>query len=446
MENSIIKRIEELSNVKDLKEYLETLHPYDIASIFDELSEEKQEEIYNALSYEELAEIFSYLDSDEAADYLEEMDIEKSAKIINEMEVDDAVDVINELDEPKQIVDRLKDEVKEDINELSFYEDDTAGSIMNTNFIELSPLMDVKDAMKELNNKASESEVIDPLFVCQDGVLVGVLSLKDLIMARSPKQIGEIMETNFVSCETNDDIEIANDLINDYDIFALPVLEKNILRGVITIDDVFDTIKENIDEDYTHMAATGNIDTGDSIFKMLLKRLPWLIILLALSLIISNVLNIFDDVIAQCLVLAYFQTMLLDMAGNVGTQSLAVTIQKMANDELDTKKNEARHLGREVIINSIDSIILSIMSFGVSMLYLTIMNEASSLSKAFVISSSMLLTLLLSGIFATILPLLLRKLKIDPAVASGPFITTLNDIITIVIYFNIAILILGLVK
>ena len=445
MENNIIQKINDIIDEKELKDYLQTLHPYDIASVFDELSDEKQDLLYRLLSNDQLADIFSYLDKEDAADYLEEMDTEKSSKIINEMEVDDAVDVINELDEPDKIVEKLEDDFKEDINELSFYEEDSAGSIMNTNFIELAPTMDVKDAMKELNKQASESEVIDPLFVCQDGVLIGVLSLKDLIVARSPKQIGELMETNFVSCETSDDIELVNDLINDYDVFALPVLEKNILRGVITIDDVFDTIKENIDEDYTHMAATGSIDTGDSIFKMLLKRLPWLIVLLALSLIISNVLNIFDEVIAQCLVLAYFQTMLLDMAGNVGTQSLAVTIQKMANDELDTKKDEFKHFGREIIINSIDSLILSVMSFGVSILYLLIMKEDLASQKAFVISLSMLITLLLSGLFATILPLILRKLKIDPAVASGPFITTLNDIITIVIYFNIAILILGLV-
>ena len=238
MENNIIQKINDIIDEKELKDYLQTLHPYDIASVFDELSDEKQDLLYRLLSNDQLADIFSYLDKEDAADYLEEMDTEKSSKIINEMEVDDAVDVINELDEPDKIVEKLEDDFKEDINELSFYEEDSAGSIMNTNFIELAPTMDVKDAMKELNKQASESEVIDPLFVCQDGVLIGVLSLKDLIVARSPKQIGELMETNFVSCETSDDIELVNDLINDYDVFALPVLEKNILRGVITIDDV----------------------------------------------------------------------------------------------------------------------------------------------------------------------------------------------------------------
>ncbi len=433
-----------LSNIKndDFIKNVSSIHPLDLYKVFETLDENQKQELINVIPNEILADIISYFDDEEAAELLSLLPVEKSSKILNNMDSDDAVDIINEIDDNSEIVNNLD----EDVKELIEYNENQAGSIMNNNYISISSDMDVKDAMKTMIRCAGESEIIDPLFVLDNEKLIGIVSLKDLIIARSPMQIKDLMDTNITSCNVDDHLDDVNNLVNNYDIYALPVLDGDKMVGVITIDDAFESIIEGMKKDYKQMMAINTVEKDDNIFKIFLKRLPWLLMLLVLSILITNVTKIFEEAINQVLVLAFFQTMLLDMAGNIGTQSLAVTIQKMSSGEFENKKHEVKHIFNEFRINLINSFILSILAFGICFLFLLFRypNQDSKLMISVVISLSLLLTLLISSIISTILPLILKKFKVDPAVASGPFISTLNDIISILIYFGIAILLLGL--
>ena len=220
---------------------------------------------------------------------------------------------------------------------------------MTTNYLEVDADWDVKEAMKYLIAEANEAEIVDPLFVSRNNQMVGVLDLKKLIIARTPKKISEIMEENFSFVNTNDSIIDASMKISNYDIYALPVLENQKLVGIITMDDALDVIKDEVDDDLEKMASIGEVKEGrTTLFKTLAARIPWLILLLILGLLTANVIGAYEDVIKQVTTLALFQTLILDMAGNVGTQSLAVTIRGLSRKNLDSKSKTRKHLLKEL--------------------------------------------------------------------------------------------------
>ncbi|MDD3171293.1 MAG: magnesium transporter [Bacilli bacterium] len=442
-----------IRNEKDvlkLSESLKLYHPYDIARVFLDLDIDDRKTLYKALSSEELADIFEYLDEADAAAFLKEMDIDSSSSILGEMETDDAADVINEMsDDASLYLNKLDVEDKKNLSYLTTHKDDTAGSIMTTNFLQIESDWDVKEAMKFLVTEANEAEIIDPLFVSKENKLVGIIELKDLIIARSPKKISEIMHENYVFINTTDSIIDASTKINNYDIYALPVLDGQKLVGIITMDDALDVIEDEATDDYEKMAILGEEVTGKHvIIKSLISRLPWLILLLILSLLISNVIGIYEDVIKQVTVLIFFQTLILDMAGNIGTQALAVTIRSLGRHELDTNKRIRKHFLKEFKISLFNSFLLGVLAFLVCFIFLKLRNtpDVDIMAVSFVVSLAMMIALILSGLLGTLMPTLFYKLKIDPAVASGPFITTLNDLISVVVYFNLAMIFLNIIE
>ena len=445
---NLIEKIDVEKSPANLRKLLIDYHPYDLATIFKELSEQSRKLFYSTFDEKELADIFEYLDEEDAVKYLQEMNLQKASSVINEMEPDDAADVMSAMedDNMQSYLAEMPKEDAQELGELVKYDDDTAGSVMSTNYVELSTKMDVKDAMKHLISVANELEIIDPLFICENDILKGYIDLKDLIIARSPNKMEDIMNPNVISCEVNDDIGMIIKKIKDYDINAIPVTDNGKLVGIVTVDDAIDEAIEDIKDDYSKMVGvTSDIDETTNIFKNMLKRLPWLICLLVASLLISNITSTFEEVIVQVTIFAFFQSLVFDMAGNAGTQSLAVTVRSISKHEMDTKKGVFKHLGKELLTAVITSVILGILTFGMCYLYLLIKNDKTVVYwlVSLIISGSLMISLLVTEMLGAIIPLFFYKIKVDPAVASGPLITTLSDTISIVIYFGLASLLLS---
>ncbi len=443
--NKIIMKIDENQTTVNLRKLLNDYHPYDLALIFSEFDDKKRKLFYQAFKPEEIADVFEYLDDEKVVEYLEELNLTVGAKILNEMETDDAADVLNEMAEPtlvKHYLDIIPEENRAELNYLTKHDENTAGSIMSTNYIELEVEMDVKEAMKKMVSEANDSELIDPLFVCDKGILKGIITLKDLLIARSPKKIKDIMDgSNLIYCNVFDDINTATKMIRDYNLQALCVVDHMKLVGIITIDDAIDEVVEDVTEDYNKLATVNEEQTKKmGIFRNIFHRIPWLVILLVISLLVSNITSAFEHVIVEVTIFAFFQSMIFDMAGNAGTQSLAVTVRSIGKHELDTKTNIFKHLGKEFITALTTSLILGIITFITSYIYMLIRSDQNLVKwlVATILSCSLFLSLLVTEMLGAIVPLFFHKIKIDPAVASGPLITTLSDAISILIYFGLA--------
>ena len=440
----IINLVEKTEDLRELREALNFYHPLDLAECFTSLNEEDREKLYAVFTNEELANIFSYLDTPNTIEVVEDINVEKLASIISEMEPDDAADLINEFDEEKaeSILKFLEDDDRIDIQKLIDYDEDSAGAIMNSNYIEIKSGSDVKDLMKVIVTEAPDAETINTSFIIDnDGKLLGTLDLKKVIVTKSPCLVDSIMNDKFIAVNANEKIEDVIRIIKNYDIYDLPVLDNGILKGIITMDDALEAIVDEADEDYAKLAGlTTSEEHYESTLESVKKRLPWLSLLLILNIFVSIVISSFDYLFEILTVLVIFQPIILGLAGNCGTQSLAITIRKIAQDELSQKSYVIKHLLKEITLGLGTGIILGILSFLFSSLLLYIRKDFDQnvIQVGFVVGLSIFVSLTMANLFGSLVPILLYKLKIDPAVASGPFITTLNDILAIAVYFSLA--------
>lgn len=444
----ILRIIEKINDKEELIKILSTYHKYDIAQIIKLVEKNKKKLIISLYDEETLVEIFSYLEDDEVSFVLDEIDINQAASIINEMEIDNASDVLEEFssDKVSEILPLLDQDVQSDLQEITKYEEGTAGSIMNLNYLEVFEDYDVKDAMKVLVKNAPDVEVINTLIVVDHNQkLVGTLDFKKLIVTKSPCMIKDIMLKHFESVEVEDLVEDVIKKINDYDLYLMPVTEKGIMKGIITIDDAFDETVDAAVDDYAKLAGlTEDEETNENIKESIKKRIPWLIILLFLDFGVSFIISIFSKVIVAIPLLAFFQAAVLGLAGNAGTQSLAIVIRKIGENKLDENSLIIKHLLKEMLLGLIIGIILGITSFVivVGMLYLKKEVAIEPFKVGLVLGISIATAVTVSNLFGALVPVIFYKCKADPAVASGPFITTINDIIVVILYFGIAMLIL----
>lgn len=448
MNDELLQLLIELLHQKDisekLNEFIDEYHPNDIAKCLKELNSNERQSLYEYLSLDKLSEILSYVDEEEAASYLQEMSYSQGADVLNEMAPDDAADVLNEISDESDktdYLDQMDEEHASTIEYLAKHDEDTAGSIMSTEFIIIQSGTDVKEATKILGYEAKEAEVIDPLFVCNGDTLKGVVSLQDLIIARTPLTVDEIMDENFVYGTIDEDIVSAAKKTTDYDIFALPILDNGHLKGVITMDDALDVAKDTIEEDYNLMAAVDTNEDNQPFWKNVFKRLPWLICLLMISLLVSNITAGFEETISKITVLWFFNTMILGMAGNAGTQNLSIAVRKIGRNELDKGKEIFKYLMREALVGVLNALVLGLLCFGVTYLFIIILgfdSKVNSVMCAFVIALSLSVTLCVTSSLGSIVPIIMDKLKIDPAFASGPLISTVNDMLALLIYFSLA--------
>ncbi|WP_303967700.1 magnesium transporter [Sporosarcina ureae] len=419
------------------QEYL-VLHPYDRAIFYEEVGPELRELMYFYLSPKELAEIFetSEIEEDEYEEFLEEMDATYAAEMISYMFVDNAVDVLKELDKKKVVsyLTLMDKEAAVQIKALLHYEEYTAGSIMTTEFVTVSENSTVRSAMTILRSEAPSAETIYYIFVVDDFQrLTGVVSLRDLIIADEDTLIRSIMSDRLVSVSVSDDQEDVARTIQDYNFLAVPVVDfQQHILGIITVDDIIDVIDEEASDDYSKLAGVSTMDTFDkNPFSAAKKRIPWLLILLVLGMLTANLIDLFTETISKVALLAAFIPLIAGTAGNSGTQSLAVAVRGIATRDIEDE-SKIKLLIREAGTGIITGVICAIF------VVLLIFIWKHELVIALLVGAAMLVSIFVATISGSFIPLFMHKLKVDPAVASGPFITTLNDVISVVIYLGLA--------
>ena len=433
--------LDELLNNNDIddfrKEFL-AMHSYEQSEYFEDSDNVIRHKIFQLLSPQEVAGFFDQLEIDDE-DYeqlFDTMNAQYASKVLEEMSYDNAVDILNELSKPK-VASLLTLMNKDDANEIKallHYEEDTAGGIMTTEYISLEAETPVKEALMLVKSQAPDAETIYVIFATNvEGQLVGVLSLRDLIVSENDAYIEDIMSERVISVNVADDQEHVAQKMRDYDFIALPVVDyQDHLLGIITIDDILDVMDEEASEDYSRLAGVSDIDsTNDSIVKTAAKRLPWLIILTFLGMITATILGNFEDTLSKVALLAAFIPIISGMSGNSGTQSLAVSVRNISTGEIDEQSKfrvALREAGSGMLSGSVCAIILFLISVVVF----------KQPFLALIVAASLTIAMTVGTLVGSMIPLLMNKINIDPAVASGPFITTINDIVSMLIYFGLA--------
>ena len=350
------------------------------------------------------------------------------------------------------MIDALDEDIRKEIQLIASFDEDEIGSKMTTNCIILRENLTVKDAMKELVRQAEENDNISTLFVVDDtDCFYGAIALKDLITARSHVPLEHLIATSFPYVYANETIDACMEQLKDYSEDLIPVLDnQNKLLGVITAQSLIDVVDEEMGEDYAKLAGlTAEEDLNEPLKQSMKKRLPWLFALLLLGLLVSVVVGAFEKVVAQLTLIMAFQSLILDMSGNVGTQSLAVTIRVLMDENLTFQK-KLKLIGKEMRVGFFNGLLLGVLSFVMVGLYIMLFKHKAILFS-FAISGcigvSLMLAMLISSAVGTLIPLFFKKIKVDPAVASGPLITTVNDLVAVVTYYGMSwILLLNVLK
>lgn len=445
----LIQIIESDKSEAEQKNLILQYHESDIADALESLNKDQRLKLYHILGKENVSEIFAYLEN--VADYVEELDQDKAADIIELMDSDDALDVLEELDEDdrKEIESLLDPDSASDIQLIDQFSEEQIGSKMTTNFILISKTNTIKTAMKKVIAEAAENDNVSTIYVEDEyHHFFGALDLRDLIIARENDDLVSLIKQNYPYFYANEVVEDCMVRLKDYALDSYPILNaKNEIIGVVTSDDVVEVLEEEMGDDYAKLGGlTEEESLGESILLSVKKRLPWLIALLFLGLVVSSLISGFEAVVAALPVIVFFQSLILDMAGNTGTQSLAVTIRMLSSEE--TKPKDLLKLCfKEIRVGFINGLILAILAFLFVFCFLFITKQSitgttyqhiEALKASGIVSLSLLLAMTICSLIGSAIPIFFLKIKIDPAVASGPFITTLNDIIAIVLYYGLA--------
>lgn len=446
-DNNIKEIIDLIRNSTDddaLRLALEDYHDKDLAEALEELSAEERKKLYRIIGPERTGEVFSFV-KDDVDTYINEISINEAAKIVEEMDTDDAVDLLEQVDDTieEKLLEKMDDKVEEEIRLIQSYDDDELGSLMTTNFIKLNILYTVKQAMRELIKQSEDNDNIDTLYVVDNnGLFCGVVDLRDLIKARESDKFTELVITSFPVLYDHEKIADCLDEIREYSENSLPVLDQEQhLLGVITSTDIIETVDEEISDDYAKLGGlSSQEDLDEPLLQSMKKRLPWLAALLVLGIGVSTVVGIFESVVKEIAIIVCFQSLVLDMAGNVGTQSLAVTIRVLMDEEVSAK-DKIRLILKEMRVGFFNGLLLGLASFVFIGLYIFIFKKYPALFS-FAVSAcvgiALLVAMLVSSFVGTTVPIIFDKLHIDPAVASGPFITTINDLIAVISYYGLA--------
>ena len=448
MENLYISELLKIFALEDeklMKEEILAYHPYEVSETLLELSFEERKKVYKIFSAAEISEIISFLETEEILALFNEMTPRYIVNIIQNFDIDDAVDIVQSLPNNEQAgyLKLMDQEHQENIKELLQYEEDTAGAIMTTEYIEIHESDNVEKAMKKLISQAVNAEAIDTLYVTNDDdFLQGTISLREMILARKGQLIKNIMNQRIISVKTSMDQEDVAEIFMDYDFTTLPVVDTlNRMIGIITIDDIVDVIEEEAVEDYSRLAGISDVEIdseNETIWMSTKKRLPWLLILSVLGFLTSTIIAQFEATLDALPTIALFMPMILGMAGNTGTQSLAVTVRGLNNGEFDDKASIRKHLLREIGTGLLNGIFIGLMLFVVTYIFLLVLNNPDALKIAEVVSLSILASLTFSTLLGALMPIIINSFKIDPAVASGPFVTVINDILALSVYFTLA--------
>lgn len=426
----------EKEKINTFRDIFLDFHPTDQAEIFNNLEPEQRRLVYEYLSPEEFSEIFESLDIDEQKEAAPELSKDYAADVYNNMSADDVADFLGELQQPnvREILGLMDKEEAKEVQELLLYDEETAGSIMTKEFISLKSSSTVAEVIALLRKEGPEAETIYYLYVVdEDGRLAGVVSIRDLITASSEEQIENIMSTRVVSIHVKTDQEEAAQLIQKYDFLAAPVItDDNTLVGIITVDDALDVLEEEATEDFGEITASrGSTDISITSYQAAKMRTPWIILLMFFGLGTAEVINRFESTLETVVLLAAFIPLIMGSAGNTGTQSLAVSVRSLALGT-SNKKGLVRTIWREFATGLLIGIVAGL---AILVLIGTFYNDYT---LGLIVGGSIVLSLGTASVIGMTIPLIINKMNLDPAIASGPFITTLNDIISLLIYFTIA--------
>ena len=430
---------------KAMMNKLDDYHGSDIAEVISTFSVLNRRKFYRVCSLEMLAEIFEYLDEKQAGEYLREMDIHKASELISELDTDTAVNILSETDKDRRslIIDAVAPDVRSELKLIASFDEEEIGSRMTTNCIIIDEDMTVKQAMSSLIGQAAKNDNISTIFmVTEDSTFYGALDLKDLIIARQDACLEELIVTSYPYVYGNELIDDCIEKLKDYSENSIPVLDNdNKLLGVITSQSIVELVDDEMGEDYAMFAGlTAEEDLKEPLRESLKKRLPWLLVLLGLGMVVSSVVGVFETVVSQLTIIMCFQSLILDMAGNVGTQSLAVTIRVLMDESL-TGKQKAELVWKEMTIGFSNGLILGTLSFIVIGLYIALF-KGKTFMFAYAVSGcigiALVVAMVISGAVGTCIPLFFKKINVDPSVASGPLITTINDLVAVVTYYGLS--------
>ncbi len=440
--NEILTILRSGADSKTLNDRLSDYHDNDIAEAFEQLNENERKALYPVLGAERISEIFSYIEDPD--EYLRELGIDGAAQVLSLMDPDDAVDAMDDLDSTtrKRLVDLMDDNSSHDVKLIMSYSDDEIGSLMTTNYIVIKNTLTVRQAMQELVSQAGENDNISTVYVTnKHDKFFGAIDLKDLIVARADTPLSDIIMLSYPYVSDHAKIDESIERLKDYAEDSIPVIDgSKRLIGVITAEDLMEASDEELSEDYAKLGGLSEQeDLEESTFVSVKKRLPWLIILLFLGIGVSSIVGIFETVVAILPIVICFQSLILDMAGNVGTQSLAVTIRVLADDQVSGAE-KLRLVTKEMRIGFFNGLFLGIMAFIFIGGYICIFKH-NPIHYAFLISGcvglSLVVAMVISSLVGTLIPIFFNRIKIDPAVASGPLITTVNDLVAVISYYGL---------
>lgn len=443
----IVQLLQEDMNLSEVREALLQYHENDIAAALADTEPETRQRAYEAMDIDTLASVLEY--SDDLPLCLSELSTDKKVKVLSRMEAITAIAYLEELDQKQSdaILAMMEEEAKKEIVLLTSFDKDEIGSRMTTDYISIHCGIGVKGAMRELVVQAADIDNVSTIYVVDEkNTFVGAIDLKDLIRARAGMPLEEIMMTSYPYVYAKESVDDCVERMKSYSEDSIPVLDgRNRLKGVLTAQVLAEIVEDEIGDDYAKLGGlTEEEDVREPLRKSIGKRLPWLVILFGLGLVVSSVVGIFDSVISYLPVLVSFQSLILGMAGNVGTQSLAVTIRSLTDDELSGRQ-KFYLIVKEARVGLCNGLIVGILSFLLIGAYLLVLQgegRSLSFSVSFCTGIALTISMLLSSVFGTTIPILFQKMKIDPAVASGPFITTINDLVAVVTYYGLAWLLL----
>ena len=442
--NEIIDLLRSNLGAEELMEALDDYHENDIAEAYESLDTEDRKRLFGILGAERLSEIFPYIE--DVGEYLSEITPEQAADVLENMDADDAVDALEDIEDEEQreqLISLMDKDASADVRLINSYDENEVGSMMTTNFIVIQENYSVKQAMRSLISQSQENDNINTIYVEDESKkYVGAIELRDLILARAETPLEDIISHSYPSVKADEHISDTIEMLKDYAEDSIPVLNpEDEIIGVITSQDIIEAVDDEMGEDYAKLAGlTAEEDLNESLLESIKKRIPWLLLLLGLGLITSSVIGIFDKVVASVAVVVVFQSLILDMAGNVGTQSLAVTIRVLMDEEISGLE-KAKFVLKEMRVGGTNGLILGLLALLFVAVYLHGLKGylwMAAFKVSAIVGFSLFVAMLVSSFIGTIIPIFFHKIKVDPAVASGPLITTVNDLVAVVTYYGLA--------
>lgn len=447
--NGLLRLLSEGGSDQAIRDFLDDFHDNDIAEALTQVDEEARKRVYRILGYEGTAEVLPYMDN--ASDYLEELSPQQAAAVLGSMDADDAVDVLEDIDSEdrrEELIALMDDESSEDIRLIVSFDESQVGHMMTTNYVTVPATATIKEAMRSLIDQAHENDNINTIYATDpQGRYAGAIELKDLIVAREGTPLDDLIAKGYPSVYAQARIDDVMDQLRDYAEDSIPVLnQRDEIIGVITATDIIEAVDDALGEDYAKLAGlTAEEDLHERLSASMKKRLPWLVLLLGLGMIVSSVVGVFEAVVAQVAIVVSFQSLILDMAGNVGTQSLAVTIRVLMDENISGRE-KLLFVGKEMRVGAVNGLLLGGLSFVFVGGYLSLAKGyalADALRIAACVGAALVLAMVISSAVGTLIPMFFHRLKVDPAVASGPLITTVNDLVAVVSYYGLAAILLA---